>query len=80
MGNNYDTPDGTCLRDFIHVVDLAEGHLAALERQGTGCRAYNFGTGLPISVKEMFEAFESENGLEIPFGISERRDGHLASV
>ena len=80
MGNNYDTPDGTCLRDFIHVMDLAEGHLAALKQLGTGCRAYNLGMGVPISVKEMVEAFESKNGLEVPFRISERRNGDLASV
>lgn len=79
FGNDYDTPDGTCLRDYIHVTDLARGHLKALEyaldHQGT--EIFNLGTGQGSSVLEVIRAFEQANQLTIPFEIAPRRPGDL---
>lgn len=80
FGDDYDTPDGTGIRDYIHVVDLAKAHLSALDNrlQTTGCRAWNIGTGNGTSVLEMKNTFEAVNNIEIPFQISPRRPGDVA--
>lgn len=76
-GNDYDTPDGTCIRDYIHVVDLAKAHLAALDARKPGFDAINVGSGVGISVLEMLRAFERASGKHIPFTIGDRRPGDL---
>lgn len=81
-GNDYPTPDGTGVRDYIHVVDLARGHVAALNglnQQGRGCSTYNLGTGTGYSVLEMLKAFELACGKTIPYVMSARRPGDIAS-
>lgn len=77
-GNDYDTKDGTCLRDFIHVVDLAAGHLAAIQGLKPGFTAYNLGTGHPTSVKQIVDAFEKVSGRPLPHKFVARRPGDLA--
>ncbi|MBK4683778.1 UDP-glucose 4-epimerase GalE, partial [Enterobacter cloacae] len=79
-GDNYDTPDGTGVRDYIHVMDLAEGHLAALNAQKDhpGLKVYNLGTGKGYSVKEIVTAFKKITGVDIPYQITERRLGDIA--
>ncbi len=79
FGNDYPTPDGTCIRDYIHVVDLAKGHVAALGYglAHTGAEIFNLGTGRGSSVLEMIRAFETANHLTIPFEIAPRRAGDL---
>lgn len=82
FGDDYDTIDGTGVRDYIHVVDLALGHVAALkgaEKMGAGCREYNLGTGCGYSVLQMIQAFEKASGRKVPFKISPRRMGDIAS-
>lgn len=81
FGNDYNTPDGTGVRDYIHVVDLALGHLRALEKlaSGPGAVAYNLGTGQGYSVLEMIAAFEKASGVTIPYEIVARRPGDVAS-
>lgn len=81
FGNDYPTPDGTGVRDYIHVVDLARGHLAALERlrQSPGVVTYNLGTGRGYSVLEMVAAFERASGRPVPYEIVERRPGDIAT-
>lgn len=76
-GNDYDTPDGTCLRDYIHVVDLAKGHLAAISGLEPGFKTFNLGTGKPTSVLEMVTAFNAASGKELPYKIAPRRTGDL---
>jgi len=80
FGNDYPTPDGTGVRDYIHVVDLAKGHLAALEYSDnhTGCEVFNLGTGHGYSVLDLVKTFERVNGVKIPFEIVERRAGDIA--
>jgi UDP-glucose 4-epimerase len=78
FGDDYPTPDGTGVRDYIHVVDLAEGHVAALEKAVPGVHIYNLGTGRGTSVLELVRAFEEANGLKIPCRIAERRPGDIA--
>ncbi len=80
-GNDYPTPDGTGVRDYIHVVDLALGHLKALQRLQTHaeCRAINLGTGVGYSVLDMLRAFEHASGKKIAYRIAARRDGDVAS-
>jgi UDP-glucose 4-epimerase len=79
FGGDYSTPDGTCRRDYLHVMDLAEGHVKALESlDKPGCDGYNLGAGSPVSVLEMISAFESETGVKIPYEIAPRREGDLA--
>ncbi len=80
FGNDYATPDGTGVRDYIHVVDLADGHLAALNRVGKepGLHIYNLGTGKGNSVLEMVAAFEKASGRPIPYEIMPRRAGDIA--
>jgi len=79
FGDDYDTPDGTAQRDYIHVVDLAEGHLKALDHLAKveGYKAYNLGGGVGFSVLEMIKAFEKASGKPIPFEFKPRRDGDL---
>ncbi len=80
FGNDYDTPDGTGVRDYIHVVDLAKGHVAALDLMATPhCTPINLGTGNGISVIEMIEAFEAASGKTVPYEIVERRPGDVAA-
>ena len=81
FGNDYDTPDGTGVRDYIHVVDLARGHLAALQAIEAKCgvRVYNLGTGKGYSVLEVVKAFEEANGLKVPYEIAPRRPGDIAA-
>ena len=79
-GDDYPTKDGTCRRDYIHVVDLAKGHLAALEHIKTGATVYNLGSGTPTSVLEMISAFEKASGKKLPYKIAPRRAGDLAEM
>jgi len=82
FGNDYDTPDGTGVRDYLHVDDLAAGHLAALSyiQKTEGCHVHNLGTGRGYSVLEMIEAFEKCSGVKIPYKIGPRRPGDLSTV
>jgi len=77
FGNDYDTPDGTAIRDYIHVVDLAKGHLAALSHITPGVSAYNIGSGKGTSVLEIVNAFVAATGQAIPYVIEDRRAGDL---
>ena len=79
FGNDYDTPDGTCIRDYIHVTDLARGHVAAIEYmiKHRGESVFNLGTGTGYSVLDMVKAFERVNGIKIPYEFTERRAGDL---
>ena len=80
FGNDYPTPDGTGVRDYIHVMDLAEGHLAALEHiDNYGVEAINLGTGVGYSVLDMVKAFEKASGRPVPYKIAPRRAGDIAS-
>lgn len=78
FGDDYPTPDGTGVRDYIHVMDLARGHLAAMERLAPGCEAVNLGTGRGYSVLEVVRAFAAASGREIPYEIAPRRAGDVA--
>ena len=79
-GDDYDTPDGTCLRDYVHVTDLASAHLLALNalRAGGRSTAYNLGNGRPISVREVVSAVEQATGRPVPAGRGQRREGDPA--
>ena len=81
FGNNYsETKDGTCARDFLHVVDLAVGHIKALEKldkENSGIFVYNLGTGNPYTVQEMVDTFIRVNNVEVPYQYADRRDGDL---
>ena len=81
FGNDYDTPDGTGVRDYIHVMDLAEGHQAALKflMQHPGLHTFNLGTGRGYSVLEMIKAFEAASGKPVPYTVVPRRAGDIAS-
>lgn len=80
-GSDYPTPDGTGVRDYIHVMDLAEGHVRALQwlERGLGIQAFNLGTGKGYSVLDMLHAFERACGRELPFTLTDRRAGDVAS-
>jgi UDP-glucose 4-epimerase len=81
FGNDYNTPDGTGVRDYIHIVDLAKGHLKMLdklEKEGNGLFIYNLGTGTGYSVLDMIKAFEKETGKKVPYKIVQRREGDIA--
>lgn len=80
FGNDYDTPDGTGVRDYIHVVDLARGHVAALQKlaPGSGLSVYNLGTGTGYSVLDIVHSFEEATGVKVPYVIDERRPGDIA--
>ena len=84
FGNDYDTPDGSCIRDYIHVVDLAKAHVRALEwMEGTGtsaCEVFNIGTGHGNSVLEVIHAFTEETGATLPYVIGPRRAGDTTAV
>lgn len=81
FGNDYNTPDGTGVRDYIHVVDLAKGHIKAIEwvLKGNGIDAFNLGTGNGYSVLELVEAFKKYNNIDVPYKIVGRRDGDIAA-
>ncbi len=81
FGNDYDTPDGTGVRDYIHVVDLAKGHLAALRylEETAGVLTVNLGTGKGSSVLEIVNAFEEASGVQVPYVITDRRPGDIAT-
>ena len=82
FGNDYNTPDGTGVRDYIHVVDLAKGHIKALEKldkKGKGLFIYNLGTGTGYSVLDMVKAFEESTGMSVPYKIAPRRAGDIAT-
>jgi UDP-glucose 4-epimerase len=80
FGDDYPTVDGTGVRDYIHVSDLAEGHVAALNKLTEGVHIYNLGTGRGTSVLQLVTAFAEVNGLEVPYEIVERRPGDIARV
>lgn len=79
FGDDYDTPDGTGIRDYIHVVDLADGHLKALDyvMAHTGAEAFNLGTGTGYSVLDLVHAFEAESGKAVPYQVTSRRPGDI---
>ena len=81
FGNDYDTHDGTGVRDYIHVVDLAKGHVLALKHnlENKGVAVFNLGTGIGYSVLDMVKAFENVNGVKIPYTIKDRRPGDVAT-
>ena len=81
FGNDYPTPDGTGVRDYIHVVDLAKGHVKALKAIDDKCgiEVYNLGTGIGYSVLDLVKAFEKANGIKIPYVIDQRRAGDVAA-
>ncbi len=81
FGNDYDTPDGTGVRDYIHVVDLALGHVKALKKieENAGLKIYNLGTGHGYSVLDIVKNFEDATGVAIPYSIKERRPGDIAA-
>ncbi|MCS2609037.1 UDP-glucose 4-epimerase GalE [Halomonas dongshanensis] len=77
FGDDYPTPDGTCVRDYLHVVDLAKGHLKALQYLSTGVDHFNLGTGQGVSVREMVATFERATGVTVPYRFAPRRSGDL---
>lgn len=79
FGGDYDTPDGTCVRDYIHVVDLANGHLCALRyaQEHAGAEAFNLGTGIGYSVLDIINSFERTTGVKVPYVITDRRSGDV---
>ena len=81
FGNDYDTPDGTGVRDYIHVVDLAKGHVAAVKytTAHNGCEVFNLGTGSGYSVLDMVKTFQEVNNVPVPYAIVDRRPGDLAT-
>lgn len=79
-GDDYNTPDGTGMRDYIHVVDLARGHVAAMRNMKPGVSIYNLGTGEATSVLQMVSAFETASGKKLPYALAPRRVGDLAKV
>lgn len=82
FGNDYNTPDGTGVRDYIHVVDLAKGHVLALnklKKEGKGLFIYNLGTGTGYSVLDLVHAYEKANNVKVPYKIAPRRDGDIAT-
>ena len=84
FGNDYNTPDGYCIRDFINVVDLAKAHVCAvdrmLEKDGENLEIYNLGTGRGLSVMELITAFEKATGVKVPYKVVERRAGDIEKV
>jgi UDP-glucose 4-epimerase len=85
FGGDYPTPDGTCLRDFIDVVDLARAHVAAVTRMVEDkmeqpYEIFNVGTGKPVSVMQLVEAFERVNGLKLNYKIVDRRPGDIVAI
>lgn len=80
FGNDYPTKDGTCIRDYIHVVDLAEAHVQALEVKATSPKIYNLGTGVGTSVLELIKAFEEATGKSMNWTFGPRRSGDVAAI
>lgn len=80
FGDNYPTPDGTGVRDYIHVMDLAEGHVAALERIAAGVKTYNLGSGVGSSVLDAVRAFEAASGRSVPYEVVPPRAGDVAEM
>ena len=82
FGGDYDTPDGTCVRDYIHVVDLAVGHVCALRYAdgATGAEAFNLGTGIGYSVLDIINSFERTTGVKVPYVMADRRPGDVPST
>ena len=85
FGNDYPTPDGTCLRDYIDIVDLAKAHVFAVTRMLEGkmkqaCEVFNVGTGRPVSVLELVNAFEKVNGLKLNYKFAPRRPGDVTAI
>lgn len=85
FGNDYDTPDGTCLRDYIDIVDLAKAHVAAVkrmveEKMTADYEIFNIGTGRPVSVLELITTFERVNNLKLPYEMADRREGDVPAV
>ena len=85
FGNDYPTPDGTCLRDYIDIVDLARAHVFAVTRMIEGkmkedCEVFNIGTGRPLSVLELVTAFEKVNGVPVPHKFAPRRPGDVTAI
>ena len=82
FGSDYPTPDGTCIRDYTHVVDIAEGHCLAVEHLAdeTGMRVFNLGSGIGVSVLEIVAAFSEACGIALPHRLAERRPGDVASL
>ncbi|SJZ70315.1 UDP-glucose 4-epimerase GalE [Porphyromonas cangingivalis] len=84
FGNDYDTPDGSCIRDFIHVVDLAKAHVKAIEHiltpSSKDLEIYNIGTGRGVSVLELIRTFEAVTGVPVPHSIAPRREGDIVAV
>ena len=80
-GDDYDTPDGTCIRDFVHVIDIADGHLMAMDYdQKNQLEVFNLGSGKGYSVLEIIKSFDNELGREIPFQFSSRRKGDVEII
>jgi UDP-glucose 4-epimerase len=77
-GDDYDTPDGTCIRDYVHVLDLAQAHILALRAIGNGSRTYNLGNGRGFSVREVIETAREVTGHPIPEQVGPRREGDPA--
>ena len=85
FGNDYNTPDGSCIRDYINVVDLAKAHVVSLNRILGGCtkeniETFNLGTGCGVSVLEMIRSFEKATGVKVPYRIVERREGDIEKI
>lgn len=85
FGNDYDTPDGTCIRDYIHVVDIAKAHIAAVERllnkkNKNKFEIFNLGTGKGNTVLQAIQAFESVSGVKLNYKIGERRAGDVVKI
>ena len=82
FGDDYPTPDGTCIRDYIHVSDLAEAHIASLDHLlgGGASNCFNVGTGIGRSVREVIQALEEVTGAKVPFVMGARRDGDPAEL
>lgn len=85
FGSDYDTPDGSCIRDFIHVVDVAKAHVKAMEfiSEGSGNNLYevfNLGTGVGVSVLELIEKFKKVTGVALPYVLGARRPGDIVKV
>lgn len=85
FGNDYDTPDGTCIRDYIHVVDLAKSHVSAVERlvsrsNKAGIEFFNIGTGNGFSVMEVIKSFEKTSGVKLNYKIADRREGDIVKI
>ena len=85
FGNDYNTPDGTCIRDFIDVVDLAKAHVIAMKRMldrpdGEKLEIFNLGTGNGLSVLQLISSFERATGVKVPYVIGERREGDIEKI